>query len=86
MQEISETLTLGGQVVNVHVEIAEKPEPEPTPIAVSSPPPEEQRKREEPKVSQKLSTPAAKPDPGAKPSSDAATNGKTGGVLSMPIG
>jgi hypothetical protein len=30
----------------------------------------------------KLSTPAAKPDPGSKPSTDAAANGKTG--LSMP--
>jgi hypothetical protein len=32
----------------------------------------------------KLSTPAAKPDPGPKPLSDAAVNGKTAGVLSMP--
>jgi hypothetical protein len=33
---------------------------------------------------QKFSTPAAQPNPGAKPSTDAATNGKTVGVPSMP--
>ena len=32
----------------------------------------------------KFSTPAAKPDPGGKPTTDTAANGKTGGVLSMP--
>jgi hypothetical protein len=32
----------------------------------------------------KFSTPAAKPDPGGKPSTDTAANGKTAGVLSMP--
>jgi hypothetical protein len=31
----------------------------------------------------KFSTPTAKPDPGGKPTSDTAANGKTGGVLSM---
>jgi hypothetical protein len=78
MAEISETLNIGGQSVNVEVEITEKPEPELIPTPVSSPPAQEERKREEPKLSQKLST------PGAKPSTDASANGKTGGVLSMP--
>ena len=50
---------------------------------MSSPPPEE-RKREEPKLTTKLSTPTAQPNPGAKPGTDAAANGKTAGVLSMP--
>ena len=30
------------------------------------------------------SNPAKKPDPGAKPTTDTAANGKTAGVLSMP--
>jgi hypothetical protein len=83
MPEISNPLTLGGQVVNVRVEIGEKPEPEPIPAPVAVAPQEEPRKEEQ-KLSQKFSTPAAQPNPGGKPSTDAAANGKTGGVLSMP--
>jgi hypothetical protein len=83
MAKISETLDIGGEVVNVHVEIAERPEPEPisAPVVVESR--DEAQKRQEQKLT-KLSTPAAQPNPGAKPSTDAATNGKIGGVLSMP--
>jgi hypothetical protein len=85
MAEISETLNLGGHVVKVHVEIAEKPEPElPAPVAVA-PQEEERKRREEPqKVTTKLSTPTAQPNPGGKPGTDAAANGRTPGVLSMP--
>jgi hypothetical protein len=83
MAEISETLNIGGQSVNVEVEITEKPEPEPIPAPVAVAPQEEPRKEEQ-KLSQKLSTPTAQPNPGGKPSTDAAANGKTAGVLSMP--
>jgi hypothetical protein len=81
MAEISDPLTLGGQVVNLRVEIAEKPEPEPIPAPVAVAPQEEPRKEEQ-KLSQKFSTPTAQPNPGPKPSSDASANGKNG--LSMP--
>jgi hypothetical protein len=88
MAEISETLNIGGEVVNIEItETAQAvPEnPEPAPVAVSSPAPQEERKREEPqKVTTKLSTPNPQPNPGSKPGTDAAANGKTAGVLSMP--
>jgi hypothetical protein len=72
MQEISETLNIGGQVVNVHVEIAE-PEPIAAPVAVA---PQEEPRKEEKKLSQKLSSPAVKPDPGPRPQANGdATSG-----------
>jgi hypothetical protein len=82
MHEISETLNIGGQVVNVHVEIADKTEPEPIPAPVAVEPQREPRK-EEPKLSQKFTTPAAQPITPAKPTSDAAANGTVPGTPSF---
>ena len=49
----STTLTLGGQMPNVHLEIAEKPEPEPIPepVAVES---REEPRKEEPKMATRV--------------------------------
>ena len=81
MMEITETLAVpqtGGEVI-VHIEITDTAQPvaavpeNPETVAVAQ---EQPRKEEPKKMSQKLSTPAVKPDPGGRPQANGdATSG-----------